>query len=147
MSLNWSILSWSQLTKEQLYELLSLRAEVFVVEQDCPYLDPDGKDADALHLLGYEEKKLISYARVFLETDPCIIGRLVVSQKERNKKIGKETMERAISLVPKQKKIMISAQAYLKVFYESLGFKQQGSGYLEDGIPHIPMFFLEKTSD
>ena len=56
-------------------------------------------------------------------------------------------MERAISLVPKHKKIMISAQAYLKVFYESLGFKQQGSGYLEDGIPHIPMFFLEKTSD
>lgn len=147
MSLNWSILNWSQFTKKQLYELLSLRAEVFVVEQNCPYLDPDGKDIDALHLLGYENKELISYARIFLETTPCFIGRLVVSQKQRNKKIGKETMKKAITLVPNQKEIMISAQAHLKVFYESLGFNQKGRGYLEDGIPHIPMVFLKNTSD
>ena len=139
MSIEWTYKTWEKLTKEELYQILYLRSKVFVVEQNCPYLDIDGKDKISNHLLGYYKKKLIAYARVFLNEDPCIIGRVVVAQNKRKKNIGKQTMLQAMEHIPKHKEIHISAQEYLKLFYEKLGFTQQGEGYLEDGIPHIPM--------
>lgn len=139
MLLSWRALPWKDLTPEILYRIIALRAEVFVVEQNCAYLDPDGKDESALHLCLFEENKLIGYARVFLNESPCIIGRLVVHPKYRGKALGKKLMQKSITAVPETKEIFISAQEHLKGFYESLGFSQSGKGYLEDGIPHIPM--------
>ena len=147
MSIAWIYKTWEALTKEELYQILNLRSEVFVVEQNCPYLDPDGKDKTSNHLLGYYKKTLIAYARVFLNEEPCVIGRVVVAQNQRKKNIGKATMLQAMERVPKHKEIHISAQEHLKLFYEKLGFTQQGAGYLEDGIPHISMTCPARSSD
>ena len=139
MLLSWRALPWKDLTPEILYRILALRAVVFVVEQNCAYLDPDGKDESAFHLCLFQEHKLIGYARVFFNESPCVVGRLVVHPKYRGKALGKKLMQKSITAVPETKEIFISAQEHLKGFYESLGFSQSGKGYLEDGIPHIPM--------
>lgn len=141
MSLKWTTHSWNDLTKEQLYLILALRAEVFVVEQECAYLDPDDKDQEAQHLLMYNKSILVGYARIFLNLSPCVIGRVVIKESFRGKNLGRLLMEASINQVPVGKTIFISAQERLKAFYESLGFKQSKKGYLEDGIPHIPMTF------
>lgn len=146
MLLTWQYFHWKELTSEILYEILSLRAEVFVVEQECAYLDPDDKDEKALHLCVFSESNLIGYARVFVQEKPCSIGRVVVQKKYRGKQIGKELMEKSIAQVPAEKEIFISAQEHLKTFYESLGFQQSGAGYLEDGIPHIPMLLASRIA-
>lgn len=146
MSLTWEIYSWKSLPKQKLYDLLSLRAEVFVVEQECPYQDPDGKDDQATHLLAYLDDQLVGYARIFLNKTPCEIGRVVVPLAHRGKQIGRAIMEKSISLIMPNEKIHISAQERLKSFYESLGFFQSGVGYLEDGIPHIPMLLSLKNA-
>lgn len=139
MSLRWYTYSWNDLTKEALYTILTLRADVFVVEQECAYLDLDGKDQEAAHLVAYEGETLVGYARIFLKQNPCVIGRVVVHQKFRGKNLGRILMEKSIREVSNETPIFISAQERLKAFYASLGFNQSGEGYLEDGIPHIPM--------
>lgn len=139
MLLTWQAFKWKDLTTEQLYKILALRADVFVVEQNCPYLDPDGKDETALHLCVFNKSLLIGYARIFLNNTPCIIGRVVINKTYREKQIGRKLMEKSIAKIPPEKEIFISAQERLKSFYESLGFTQVAVGYLEDGIPHIPM--------
>ncbi len=137
--------TFKQLTATELYELLKLRSEVFVVEQQCVYLDLDGKDAKALHLLGYDAGELAAYTRLFAPGDyfeEASIGRVAVSQRHRGKGLGREIMVASLQALETRfgpVEIALSAQAYLRRFYEDLGFAVEGSEYLEDGIPHIHM--------
>ncbi|TNJ47084.1 GNAT family N-acetyltransferase [Tamlana fucoidanivorans] len=137
--------SFKELTTLELYKLLQLRSEVFVVEQDCVYQDIDGKDEQALHILGFKNKKLVAYTRVFkpgVYFKASSIGRVVVSKHERNHKYGYDIMEASIKAIKSyynEDLIKISAQCYLKQFYTNCGFKAVGESYLEDGIPHIAM--------
>ena len=143
--LDFQIKSYQELTKEELYNLLQLRSEVFVVEQDCVYQDIDGKDQKALHVLGYKNSQIIAYTRLFDSGDyfdTPSIGRVVVKQSERKFKFGHELMKVSINVIKdnfKDKVITISAQLYLQKFYESHGFIVVGEQYLEDDIPHIRM--------
>ena len=146
MLLTWQLYTWKELSPESLYKILALRAEVFVVEQNCPYLDLDGKDETALHLCAFSYSDLIGYARIFLNQNPCVIGRVVVHQKHRAKDYGRKLMQKSIAAVPADKEIFISAQERLKNFYESLGFSQSAEGYLEDSIPHIPMLLSPRNA-
>ena len=136
---------FSELNIKQLYDLLQLRSEVFVVEQDCVYQDIDGKDEQAIHVLGYKDQKLVAYTRIFKPGDyfkESSIGRVVVSEKERKYKYGYEIMKASINVVKEEynkEAIIISAQTYLKTFYNNLGFLEVGEEYLEDSIPHIKM--------
>ncbi|EPR71961.1 GCN5-related N-acetyltransferase [Winogradskyella psychrotolerans RS-3] len=136
---------FNELTTQELYNILQLRSEVFVVEQDCVYQDIDGKDQNALHILGYENDILVAYTRIFKPGyyfEESSIGRVVVQQKARKFKYGYAIMKASIEAIKthyNETTIRISAQMYLKNFYNNLEFKEVGEGYLEDGIPHINM--------
>jgi len=137
--------SFNELTTEELYDLLQLRSEVFVVEQDCVYQDVDGKDQKALHILGYNADKLVAYTRIFMPGyyfEEASIGRVVVRANERKFKHGNAIMNASIDAIKNHYNktiIRISAQTYLKQFYNNLDFQEVGEEYLEDGIPHINM--------
>lgn len=136
---------FSELNTKELYDLLQLRSEVFVVEQDCVYQDIDGKDKKAHHVLGYKNDQLVAYTRVFKPEDyfkKASIGRVVVKESERQHNYGYDIMKASISLIENdfnETEIVISAQTYLGNFYNKLGFREIGEEYLEDGIPHIKM--------
>lgn len=140
-----SIKTFSELTLTELYQILQLRAEVFVVEQNCVYQDIDGKDQKALHLFLVKNDAIIAYTRIFKPGDyfkNASIGRVVVKDKERKFKYGHQLMISSIQAIKEhfnEDTIIISAQKYLKKFYETHQFIQQGEEYLEDGIPHIKM--------
>lgn len=140
---------FNELDTAELYNILQLRSAVFVVEQDCVYQDLDGKDHYALHVIGTKNNNVVAYTRIFKPEDYfnlASIGRVVVAQEERCFGYGKVIMEASIAAVKKklgETSIKISAQTYLKRFYNSLGFKEVGDGYLEDGIPHIAMIRKE----
>jgi len=143
--MNITVKTFKELNTTELYTILQLRAEVFVVEQNCVYQDLDGKDKNALHVIGTKRDKIVAYTRIFEAGEyynvPSI-GRVVVAKEERRYGYGKIIMEASIKAVKeylKEDTIKISAQEYLKNFYNSLGFKEVGEGYLEDGIPHIAM--------
>lgn len=137
--------TFSELKTQELYDMLQLRSEVFVVEQDCVYQDVDGKDQMALHILGYKGERLVAYTRIFKPGDyfeESSIGRVVVRASERKFKYGFSIMQASIEAIKKhydENIIRISAQMYLKKFYNNLDFKEVGEKYLEDGIPHINM--------
>lgn len=137
--------TFKELTTDELYALLQLRSEVFVVEQDCVYQDIDYKDQKALHVLGFKNNKLVAYTRLFKPGDYfnyASIGRVIVAQNEREHKYGYDIMNASINAIKEyynETTIKISAQTYLKKFYNNLGFEEVGEGYLEDGIPHIGM--------
>ena len=139
------IKSFEALTKHELYYLLQLRSEVFVVEQDCVYQDLDNKDLDAYHVLGILDKEIVAYARIFKPGDYFLessIGRIVVKKEFRKFKYGYKLVENSIQFIEnnlKENNILISAQSYLTKFYNSLGFIQISEEYLEDDIPHIKM--------
>jgi ElaA protein len=143
--MNFIIKSFQELTIDELYQILQLRSEVFVVEQDCVYQDLDFKDQKALHILGIKNNKIIAYTRIFKPGDyfkNASIGRVVVQKHERKFGYGHHLMEASIQAIKDNFKalvITISAQVYLINFYNTLGFKQIGEEYLEDGIPHIRM--------
>ena len=143
--LTWKVSRFDQLTTEELYGILRLRCKVFVMEQDAPYLDMDYKDQKAVHLHGLLDGKLVAYCRIFKSGDyypEASIGRVIVAKEFRKYGYGHDLMERAIELEKSifgETKITISAQQYLKKFYESHGFKQTSEMYLEDGLPHIQM--------
>jgi ElaA protein len=144
-SIQWKIKRFNELSLQELYSLLQLRSLVFVVEQNCVYQDIDSKDEKALHLLGESEGKIVAYARLFKAGDyfdNASIGRVIVHPEARDKKFGHEMMQQAISGIKthfNESKITISAQLYLKKFYESHNFVQTSEMYLEDDIPHIEM--------
>jgi ElaA protein len=139
------IKKFDSLSLQELHDLLQLRSEVFVVEQDCVYQDIDGKDAKALHVLGYVQDKLAAYTRCFAPGDyfaEASIGRVVVSEEFRKSGYGHKIMEASIDAVSQYynvKTMKLSAQTYLTRFYERHGFITTGEPYLEDGIPHIAM--------
>ncbi|MCD8194341.1 MAG: GNAT family N-acetyltransferase [Tannerellaceae bacterium] len=143
--IEWKISRFEQLTIDQLYELLYLRCRIFIVEQNCAYLDVDCKDQKAYHVCGYYDGRMVAYCRLFKPGDyfeEASIGRVVVDERYRSYGFGKELMQAAIDAVKKElgeNTIVISAQLYLKRFYESLGFIQISEEYLEDDIPHIRM--------
>jgi len=137
--------NFEELTVFELYDLLQLRGEVFVVEQDCVYQDLDRKDFEALHIIGKKEGKIVAYTRCFesgIYFEEASIGRVVVESGQRKYGYGHHIMQASIKAIKSRYKaeiIKISAQTYLRKFYESHNFKQVGQGYLEDGIPHIAM--------
>ena len=137
--------TYQQLSKEKLYQIIKLRLEVFVIEQNCIYQDLDNKDQKAIHLVGEEEGKVIAYTRLFKKGDyfeNASIGRVIVKKESRKKDYGKTIMQKSIKELKneyKQENIEISAQKYLIKFYHDLGFKKIGEEYLEDNIPHIKM--------
>jgi ElaA protein len=145
MYLEWKIKRFEALSTKELYALLQLRAEVFIVEQNCVYQDIDDKDEKALHLIGEDDGEIVAYARLFKPHDyfeQASIGRVVVKEHSRSKKLGHILMREAIQVIKThfdQRKITISAQLYLKKFYESHGFIQTSEMYLEDDSPHIEM--------
>jgi ElaA protein len=136
---------FNELTITELYNLLQLRSEVFVVEQNCVYQDIDGKDKQALHVIGVKNNAVVAYTRIFKPGDyfnETSIGRVVVALNERQYKYGYEIMNASIEAVKylfNETTIKLSAQTYLKQFYNNLGFTEEGEEYLEDGIPHIVM--------
>ena len=136
---------FSELSIEELYQILRLRSEVFVVEQDCVYQDLDNKDQISVHIFIKEKNEIVAYTRIFKSGDyyknPSI-GRVVVSKKDRGKELGKKIMISSIDDIQenlKGDKIELSAQKYLDKFYKDLGFYKIGEDYLEDGIPHQRM--------
>ena len=143
--INWITRKFDELTLEELYSILELRNEVFIVEQNCVYNDTDGKDQSAWHLMAIEGDKLIAYTRILPPgvsySDPAI-GRVVTSSSKRRSGLGKELMKRSIEACEKlfgKTSITLNAQVYLQSFYESLGFIVVGEEYLDDEIPHIRM--------
>ena len=145
MPLEFKIKPFNELSTPELYDLLKLRIEVFVVEQNCVYQDIDNKDQKALHVLGYYNNELAAYCRLFDAGDyfaNASIGRVIVAQKFRDQKWGNNLMIEAIAGVQKyfgKNQITISAQLYLQKFYESHGFVKTSEMYLEDDIEHIEM--------
>lgn len=144
-TLQWSLVSFGQLSPVQLYAILKLRSEVFVVEQQCIFLDMDDKDQHCYHLMGWKDKELVAITRLVppgISYSEASIGRVATSLSVRRTGIGKELMERSIAAVRdlfKSTTIVIGAQLYLEKFYQSLGFEKSSDVYLEDGIEHIEM--------
>jgi ElaA protein len=145
MELNWTYKYFDELLPAELYAVMQLRNEVFVVEQNCVYQDADGKDTGSYHLMGWDGSILVACTRILppgLAYAEASIGRVVTSPKYRGTGAGRQLMEQSIRRTMEQfgvTTIKIGAQLYLEKFYNSLGFVQCGPGYLEDDIPHIPM--------
>ncbi|MGL4916766.1 MAG: GNAT family N-acetyltransferase [Aeromonas allosaccharophila] len=146
--MNWILKPWSELTTDELYELLALRAEVFVVEQTCPFQDLDGLDRreGVWHLLGYQGEQLAAYARIMApgigDESGAAIGRVVTSPKARGGGLGHTLIAQAVTACEAcwpTHSIWLGAQAHLQGFYGQHGFVAEGEGYLEDDIPHMGM--------
>lgn len=144
----WTCKTFTELTPDELYAILRLRSEVFVVEQNCVFLDMDNKDQQCHHLMGWSDGELLGYSRLLRSGISYVessIGRVVTSPAARGLGVGRALLEKSIDtlygLYGKQP-IRIGAQCYLIEFYESFGFVQKGEIYLEDGIEHIEMLLL-----
>lgn len=144
--LEWTLKPFQDLTLEELYAFGQLRQEVFIVEQNCPYLDFDGKDAACYHLMGHLKGHLVAYARLVPPgvsyPQAASIGRVVSSPAHRGKGLGKALMKEALAVTQQlwyKVPLTISAQDYLLHFYEEFGFVDSGKKYLEDDIPHTEM--------
>lgn len=140
-----SVKTFEELNTTELYQLLQLRSEIFVVEQACVYQDLDDKDFKALHVIGTKNDKIVSYSRIFKAGDymaQACIGRVLVKDSQRKHGFGLDIMKASIKVLEEQfgeTAIALSAQAYLIRFYNVLGFQEKGGEYLEDGIPHVMM--------
>jgi len=144
-TLGFTVKKFNQLTLAELYRVLQLRSQVFVVEQNCVYQDIDGKDKQALHLLGKKNNVLVAYTRLFAPGicyDGASFGRVVVSMEERANKYGHDLVKASLQAIEThfgKTTVEISAQKYLLGFYSGHGFTAVGPEYLEDGIPHVHM--------
>ena len=147
-----NITPFNQLTLEELYSLLKLRAEIFVVEQNCVYNDLDSHDEQAYHLMAVDNKNVVAYARILppdTRFKEASIGRLVVDKEFRFKGLARQLMITAAEWLFNEWQvpcIHISAQKYLKGFYLSLGYQIISDEYLEDGIPHLKMELKKESS-
>ena len=143
--MRWELRAFDALTARELYGVLRLRQDVFIVEQKCAYADADGADERALHLFAVEGDEVIACARLFapgVRRAEGVIGRVVTAARVRKLGVGRELMRRAIDALQAQHgrvAIWLGAQKYLQRFYESFGFVRDGEDYLEDDIPHLPM--------
>ena len=139
------IKKWDDLSIDEVQSIFGLRSEVFIVEQECPYQDVDGRDPEADHLLLYENNILCGYTRIFSKNTyfkEASFGRTVVKKKYRGKGYGHILVKESLKHLKNRKEntIKISAQSYLKKFYASHGFVLKGEEYMEDGIPHTAMY-------
>jgi ElaA protein len=146
--ISFTLRAFEDLSVRELYRLLHLRVEVFIVEQDCPYQDLDGLDEVAFHLQGHDEEgELVVCARLLpvgiAYPEHAAIGRVITARSVRGRGVGavlmKEAIRQARGLWGEAVPIRIGAQDYAIPFYRKLGFEPAGEGYLEDGIPHTPM--------
>lgn len=150
--MNWTCKAYNELTLDDFHDLIQLREIVFVVEQDCPYLDVDGKDRVALHVIGRLDGRIVATTRILppnISYKEVSIGRVVVSPKARGKNIGKQLMEESMKFVKENfgdVPVRISAQTYLLKYYQSFDFEEVGEEYLEDNIPHMEMLYKSKSS-
>lgn len=145
-SIEWTLVSYEHLSVDDLYDLTQARIEVFIVEQNCPYQELDGRDRQALHLWARDPVAgVLAYARITapgIRFDEPSIGRVITTQSGRGRGLGRELMVRAIEAIEQHypnQAIRISAQQYLEPFYSSLGFQTVSEPYLEDNIPHLEM--------
>jgi len=145
-SLSWSVKSFEALSKKELHDLLQLRVNIFVVEQDCPYPEIDGKDPECYHVMGKsQDDSMIAVARIApagIIYDEISIGRVVTRKSFRRKGLGVALMQHSILFCKENlegKSIKIAAQKYLEKFYSDLGFKTISDVYLWDGIEHVDM--------
>ena len=150
--MEWALKSFDELTTAELYEILALRCEVFVVEQNCPYLDPDGLDLQSLHFFTRIDGEIAAYLRMlpagFVYESPAL-GRFITSQKHRRTGLGRQALRAAIKTLFEQwdcDRLELSAQTYLLDFYRSEGIEPLGEPYLEDGIEHIHMVCYREKS-
>ncbi len=143
--MEWLVSSFEQLTLQQLYDVLRLRSEVFVVEQDCVYQDIDNLDTQCIHVMAYAGKSLEAYGRIIppnIERPEVVLGRIVTSQNVRGKGYGKDLMKRMMEYSQKNYggiDVFLMGQTYLERFYQEFGFKTISDSFLEDGIPHVNM--------
>ena len=148
--MNFEFKHFYELSHDELYDILQLRSEIFVVEQQCIYNDLDGLDKEAVHQFFKKEGKIIACSRLLhpgTRFPEFSIGRVVVKHSERNTGLGKAMMEEAKNFMTnewKATRIKISAQKYLQKFYENLGFQVVTAEYPEDGIPHVGMLFEKR---
>lgn len=148
MNILWHLKHWNELSKEELYEILAVRIRVFVIEQNCPYQDADGKDYNSYHLFAMNDNhECIACLRLVepgVSYDEWSIGRVATDLRYRQTGLGKEMMSKAMLHFKEHLNnpaVRISAQTYLKQFYKNFGFEETGKAYLEDNIPHIEMLF------
>ena len=148
-NITWQCKSFSDLSPVALHRLLALRSAVFVVEQNCPYLDPDYKDEYALHVMGWMGNELVACARILpagVSYDEVSVGRVATSSEVRGTGIGKILMTKTMNYINStfgNVPVRISAQSYLQKYYEGYGFKRtEKAEYLEDDIPHVEMIYL-----
>ena len=148
MSINWKCKTFDELSVHELYAILRLRTEVFVVEQKCVFQDMDNKDQSSYHICGWSDAdELIAYTRLVpagVSYEEASIGRVITAPSARGTGAGKALMEYSINKLYEvwgRQSIKLGAQLYLKKFYESFGFAQTSDIYIEDGIPHIEMLF------
>lgn len=145
--MSWYIKSFDELSNMELYQILELRVNVFVVEQNCAYPEIDGKDVHCFHLMKKEGDEIVAYTRLLppgVSYEQASIGRVIVNPNYRGKKIGYELMEKSIEMILvkfRTEDIRIQAQSHLSSFYASFGFKPISEEYLEDEIPHIDMLY------
>lgn len=146
--MKWILKKYNELSIDEFHDILQLRINVFVVEQNCPFTELDGKDKIAYHFFAYSKEnpsQIIAYSRIFKPGDyyqKAAIGRVVVHPDFRKDGLGYELIVNSVSQIKKMFKtdeVKIGAQTYLKKFYNSLGFVKEGEDYMEDGIPHIYM--------
>ncbi|MBK9246759.1 MAG: GNAT family N-acetyltransferase [Ignavibacteria bacterium] len=147
LTIDWQVYEFLELPNTILYQILAIRQEVFIIEQNCVYLDADGYDQFAVHLCGFFDGKIVAYARLFapqIKYHEASIGRVLTTNAVRGKGIGKELMINALSHCQRKYpnvEIRISAQSYLEKFYNEFGFQAVSPEYLEDGIPHRQMLY------
>ncbi|MGZ5262699.1 MAG: GNAT family N-acetyltransferase [Kaistella sp.] len=141
----WKVKTFSQLSTEELYEILKIRQEVFIVEQTCYYLDADGYDEKAVHVWAEKDGEIAAYCRIFdqgIKYPEASIGRVLTHPDFRKLSLGKTLVRFAINAIQarfRSERIKISAQDYLLKFYSEFGFRDTGNKYLEDDIPHTEM--------
>ena len=145
MNIRWIWKAFNELTASEVYTILCVRQEVFVLEQACLYLDADGKDRKSFHLMGFDEEDLVAYARIVepgISYKEVSIVRILTAQKARGTGVGLALMQEALSRIEQHYgnvPVRISAQSYLLNFYQKFGFQSTGKEYLEDEIPHTEM--------
>ncbi|WP_282137325.1 GNAT family N-acetyltransferase [Rossellomorea aquimaris] len=143
--MNWKLKSFNELSTHELYGILLVRTQVFVVEQECPYLEVDGKDLHAYHLYKEENGEVVTYSRLFpagVSYKEASIGRVLVKEDYRGKGLASELVKRGLDFIHDElgeRTVKIQAQEYLREFYGSFGFRAITETYLDDGIPHIDM--------
>lgn len=151
--MNWTTYRFDELTARKLYEILKLRVDVFIVEQNCPYPELDGLDQESIHLAYTENERILAYARLVpagVKYGQPSIGRVIVHPDARSRGLAKELLTRSIDYIFSEwepQEIQLQGQVYLQKFYESFGFVAVSDAYDEDGIPHVDMKLAKNKID